>query len=151
MALCSDCSKAEGVVRVGPLTVCPACAEARIRSLEAVAEERARDWQRERIRAEKAQARIAELENVSHIYQSNIEYLGQRAVELEDALRKALKASDTGQARIERLRAVAVPAKQLTVIDRYSLSGGAVILSLMAAFRALQPGDLEEVPDGAQT
>lgn len=53
MALCSDCSKAEGVVRVGPLTVCPACAEARIRSLEAIAEERARDWQRERIRAEK--------------------------------------------------------------------------------------------------
>lgn len=53
MALCWDCSKAEGVVRVGPLMICPACAEARIRSLEAVAEQRAREWQRERIRAEK--------------------------------------------------------------------------------------------------
>lgn len=62
MALCWDCSKAEGVVRVGPLVVCAICAEARIRSLEAVAEGRARDWQRERIRAEELADKGARLE-----------------------------------------------------------------------------------------
>jgi hypothetical protein len=60
MGLCSDCSKVEGIVKVGPLTICPACAEARIRSLEAVAEDRAREWQRERIRAEELAEKAAD-------------------------------------------------------------------------------------------
>ena len=148
MGLCSDCSKAEGVVRVGPLTICPTCAEARIRSLEAVAEERARDWQRERIRAEKLAEKLPHVEKDVQKLRGElviVEILNSRLVERE--------------AQVARLQAVATDMRHTlrAYMQEDVEAERRTLLRLNETIGTLQPGDLplwdkaQEDSDGAPT